>query len=89
MNTDQLKTILAEYPLSRRLNVLVDGTPIWETSVVEVLTKLMSEAPEKSPPALLTIFGRDSCIIRERIDEGREPNHLGPQFNKWLEIDLR
>jgi len=82
MNAEQLRKILNEYPPSRKLVIIVDGARVLETTVLEVLLKLM----EKSQPALLTFFGRESCIIRERIG-GERPN--APYINEWLEIDLR
>ncbi len=83
MDAEQLKTVLSEYPMSRRLVVIVDGSPVWETSVAEVVIKLMREMRAPSG-VLVTILGRDSCIVRER-------DNFSSAFpgNKWLEIDLR
>lgn len=83
MNTEQLTTILNEYPMSRKLVVIVDGKPAWETTVIEVLLKLTSE-----PPSALTIFGRDACIVRERGEFTDDVCGATP-YRDWLEIDLR
>jgi hypothetical protein len=81
MNAEQLKTILREYPSDRGLSILVDGRRIQETTVGETIRELRESAPDGGPPHIFTtIFGRDSCIIRERFADAT---------NRWLEIDLR
>jgi hypothetical protein len=85
MNAKQLETILLEYPPSRKLIVVVDGHPAQETTVVEMIIKLGS-AHDPS----VNFFGRDSCIIRERLKkEGPDDKHSIPFSIEWLEIDLR
>lgn len=84
MNAEQLKTILTEYPPTRKLNVIVDGRPAWETTVSEIVLRLGRE-PENT---LVTLFGRDSCIIRERVEDLDAPPGASP-IRKWLEIDVR
>jgi hypothetical protein len=49
--------------------------------VLEVVLKLMQEPPGH----FTTILGRDTCIVRERVEE---PDLHG-RCKKWLEIDLR
>lgn len=83
MNIKQMKSILCEYRPSMRLMVKIDRTAVWETTVAEVLCKLMEIKPEKST----AIFSRDSCIIRERVRLSER--ETGPPCKEWLEIDLR
>jgi hypothetical protein len=52
-----------------------------DTTVLEVMLKLMAAEKQGSPVGLLW-YGLDTCIIRERISDS------GPVF-KSLEIDLR
>ena len=79
MNVEQLKSILPEYPMSMRLVVAVrGGSERYETTVIEMLLKLMSQPPNTS----VTFFGCDNVIIREHAGDGR------PETN-WLEFDLR
>lgn len=84
MNVEQLQKILREYPPERRLNLLVDGELVQSTTVLEIRHKL----EWLSPHAYTTIFGRDSCIFRERVEDLDAPPGAA-QTRKWLEIDLR
>ena len=81
MIVEQLKRILAEYPMSMRLVMTIEQQRLLETTVVELLTKLIGQ----SPTALVTYYDRRECIIREHVghDAENRPNA------GWLEIDLR
>jgi hypothetical protein len=83
VNTEQLKTILAEYPMSMRLVVTVEKQEVLATTVIEMLLKLIP----LSPDALLNFCGRDICIIREHVEEPL----LGEKAlrKEWLEMDMR
>jgi hypothetical protein len=63
---------------------------VLETTVIEMLLKLIPQPPN----ALLNFCGRDICILREHVEEIASVNldaHtlIGPEFNKWLEMDMR
>lgn len=62
MQTEQLRRILNEYPMSMRLNVIVDKTVAQETTIIEMLLKL-GDVPDES---LVSWCGFSNCIIRER-----------------------
>lgn len=80
MNNDQLQSILREYPMSLRLDVIVAGEKMLETTVVEMLVKLM----EQPQSALVTFCGRSSAIVRERgFNSGLPP------YKPWIEMDMR
>lgn len=81
MNVEQLKSILSEYPMSLRLDVIVERTKVLETTVAEMVCKLMPEPQNE----LLTFFGRSNCIIRERGFN----TSVAPPYKPWIEIDLR
>jgi hypothetical protein len=83
MNVEQLKSILPEYPMSMRLVVTVEKQCMVETTVVEMLLKLI----EQPPKALVTFYGRSEIIIREHVEEPL----LGEKSirKEWLEFDLR
>ncbi len=84
MNVGQLQSILAEYPPSMRLTVVVERQHLLETTVIEILCKLM-EQPQNG---LLTFFGRNAVILRERNDALNNP--MGTLIiKKWLEMDMR
>jgi hypothetical protein len=80
MNVEQLKAILNEYPPSMKLAIRAGGKLMEDTTVLEVVLKLM--AAEKPKLSNLSWYGLDNCIVRERISD------TGPVF-KSLEIDLR
>jgi hypothetical protein len=84
MNVEQLKSILDEYPMSMRLTVTVRQQELLATTVVELLSKLMTQLPGAS----LTFFGRNDCIIRERVDPHNNA-HGTLIVKRWLELDLR
>lgn len=80
MNNDQLQTILRQYPMSLRLDIIVEGERMLETTVVELLLKLM----EQPQSALVTFCGRSCVIVRERgFNSGLPP------YKPWLEMDMR
>ena len=83
MNVKQLKSILMEYPMSMRLIVTVKRRTFMETTVVEMVLKLMAEPPNASG----AFCELNDCIIRERVDEPL----LGEKSirKEWLEIDMR
>lgn len=80
MNNEHLQSILREYPMSMRLDVLVEKKTALETTVVEMLIKLAQEPPK----ALLTFCGLSNCILRERSINADRPTH-----REWLEMDMR
>lgn len=85
MNNEQFKSILCEYPMSTKLKVTVERTTVIETTVAEMLCKLM----EQPPNGLLTFFGRDNIILRERSGLDTS-NTFGTLIDKrWLEMDMR
>lgn len=84
MNVEQLKSILSEYRSSMRLVIVVERQTLLETTMVEMLLKLMPQPPT----ALLTFYGRSDCIIRER-GEPTDDVAGAPPYREWLEIDLR
>lgn len=84
MNNEQLRSILAEYPLSLRLDVIVERERALETTVAEMICKLM----DKPPGGLLTFCGRSECIIRERGERTDDVAGAAP-YRKWLEMDMR
>lgn len=84
MNVEQLTSILKEYPMSRKLLVVIDGQTMRETSVAEAVCDLIQAQPSE----LLTFFGRNNCIIRERGDFTNDVAGAAP-YKQWLEIDLR
>ena len=77
MNVEHLRSVLGEYPLSRRLAIRVHNDIVLETTVAEMLCKLL----EREPSALLTFCGRSDVILRERSD--------GAPYTQWLEMDMR
>lgn len=84
MNNEQFKSILCEYPMSMKLKVTVERTTVIETTVAEMLCKLLEQPHE----ALLTFFGRDNVVLRERSDP--HINAFGTLIDKrWLEMDMR
>lgn len=85
MNVDQLITILNEYPLSSRLNIVVEKKTMLETTVVEMISKLMREPPNAS----LTFCGRDHCILREYAERIEHQGELVRCHPRWLEMDMR
>jgi hypothetical protein len=90
MNAEQLKKILREYPPNRKLRIIVDGATMQETTVLETLVTLIRETEGEGvfTPVSMSIFGRDSCIIRERIEDLDAPPGAAPT-KTWLEMDLR
>lgn len=80
MNTEQLRSILLEYPMSLRLDVIVEGQRALETTVCEMIIKLMDQPQD----GLLTFCGRSNIIVRERGFN----SCLAP-FRPWLEMDMR
>lgn len=85
MNVAQLISILSEYPPSRRLVVTVDQQRVLETTVFELILKLMPTQPR----ALVTFYGRNECVIREHGEAPLSDPARGPEFSRWLEIDMR
>ena len=83
MNVEQLRIILAEYPMSMRLVVTVEKRPLLETTVVEMTIKLMKEPLE----TWVAFFGRRDCIIRERVKEPLVGEKA--RREEWLEMDMR
>ena len=83
MNIAQLKSILAEYPMSMRLVVTVERQHLLETTVIEMLLRLIEEPPSD----WVALYGYRDCIIRERVEEPL----LGEKSirKEWLEIDMR
>ena len=83
MNVEQLRIILAEYPMSMRLVVTVEKRPLLETTVVEMTIKLMKEPLE----TWVAFFGRRDCIIRECVKEPLVGEKA--RREEWLEMDMR
>jgi hypothetical protein len=84
MRVGQLQSILNEYRPSMKLIVIVEQQRLLQTTVVEMLIKLVDQPRE----ALLTFYGRSDCIIRER-GEATDDVAGAPPYREWLEIDLR
>lgn len=80
MRNEHLQSILLEYRPSMRIDILVGRKKRQETTVLEVVTRLMKEPPQSS----VTILGRTDLILRERTINADRPTH-----GEWLEMDLR
>jgi hypothetical protein len=88
MRKDQLVAILNEYPLSMRLIVTVERQEMLATTVIEMIQKLKPEPEPGRSDVLLTIFGLNDCIVRERTDAFN--NASGTlMIKRWLEMDMR
>lgn len=85
MHVAQLRSILNEYPMSRKLIVVVEGQNLIQTTVADFLSRLMSAQPTD----LLTFCGLAHCIVRERIDMPRFECSPMPMTKEWLELDMR
>lgn len=84
MNTEQLIAILNEYPMSTRLDIVVEGHPLIKTTVVEMLIKLKDQPHNAS----LTFYACSNIILRERIDSSGGEAIIPPN-RMWLEMDMR
>lgn len=88
----KLRSLLMEYPLSRKLVCKLHGHEgvQFETTVVEMVLKLDgcgSDAPspvqqlDDKPPICMSLFGCENFVLRERIDRiGAVP------CTEWLEL---
>jgi hypothetical protein len=84
MNNAQLTTILNEYPMSTRLDIIVEGFPVLKTTVIEMLMKLVDQPRHAS----LTFYGCPNLILRERINSSGG-DAIVPPNRMWLEMDMR
>lgn len=84
MQVEQLKLILQEYPMSRPLKIVVEKKVMLETTVVQLLTKLIDIPPN----GWLAFCGRHDVIIRERGDFTDDVAGA-PPWKCWLEMDMR
>lgn len=84
MNVEQLKLILQEYPMSRPVKIVVEKKVMLETTVVQLLMKLIDVPPN----GWLAFCGRHDVILRERIDSSGG-DAIIPPGRTWLEMDMR
>lgn len=84
MNNEQLQSILREYRPSMKLVVMVEKKSVLETSVAEMLIRLIAQPRDAS----LTFCGRPDCIIRERGEDTDDVPGAAP-YREWLEMDMR
>lgn len=78
MNSEQLKSILMEYPPSMRLVASIERKPAMVMTVAELVIKLWDKTCD------FTLLGYHYCIIRERVS--KDPSK---PVSDWLELDLR
>lgn len=84
MTVDDILEVLKEYPPSSRLVLMNSGVTRRDSTVAEVISLLMSEPPDAS----LTIFGKRSFILRERIKMPKF-DAIAPPQAMYLELDAR
>jgi hypothetical protein len=84
MTNEHLSLILNEYRPSMRLDIIVEREKVMETTVLDLMCKLISEPPSSS----VHFCGRGDCILRERGEATDDVAGAAP-YRTWLEMDMR
>lgn len=87
MNVIDLISILNGWPPSLKLKVHHRTGFVFETTVCEMIIRLMDLKRDQSPPLIMTLFGCSSFVFREKCDRSGGDAVI-PRDKQWLEMSV-